>query len=27
MVDHTLQRIKDYGLESGACIETIRLFQ
>jgi cobalt/nickel transport system ATP-binding protein len=27
MVDHTLQRIKDYGLESGACIEAIRLFQ
>ena len=27
MVDHTLQRIKDYGLESGACIEAIRLLQ
>ncbi len=27
MVDHTLQRIKDYGLESGAWIEAIRLLQ
>jgi cobalt/nickel transport system ATP-binding protein len=27
MVDHTLQRIKDYGLESGACIEAIRLLK
>ena len=27
MVDHTLQRIKDYGQESGACIEAIRLLQ